>query len=327
MWEQKRFEFVLECRQPIAHHECSIGNHALLMRRKVRQPDGSWCNVPVITGDTMRHGLREASALAVLDAADLLGGNQLSEAALRLLFAGGMITGSAGGAVKLDAYRELCELIPPLALFGGCAQNRCIPGRLIVEDAVLACVESRHHTPEWALQWIDRHGGTDTSRSHIEEVQRVRMDPSLDPAKRKLLTEGDQVGANARLLSSETASASVDHAAKDEAKSTMLPRTFERIAAGSLLSWGVVATLTSELDLDTFNAAVFMFLSRAYVGGKRGTGHGLLAPVAARDLQLTRPSEQGSEMTDLAPRVGELFRKHVQERKDRVREFLASVAA
>lgn len=332
MLETKRYEFVLEAASPIAHHEGTIGNHATIMRRKTRQPDGSWAHVPCITADTMRHKLREASSLAILDAAGLLSAGTLSEAALRLLFAGGMITGSAGGAVKLDTYRELCDMIPPLALFGGCAENRCIPGRMNVDDAVLICSESEHQLPAYVHDWIRNHGGdVDTARAHVEEAQRVRMDPSLNPAKRALLTTGEQVAINTRLQLSERASAEEDHAAKTEAKSTMLPRTFERVASGSLFFWSLQCTLLSDLDLDTFNAAVLGFLGRAVVGGKQGTGHGQLKVRWAWQHTLTRHRETPDtfETGALAPKVGELLRAHMRDsrRIERLQTFLAGVNA
>src|SRR5262245_29758625 len=112
MYEQKRFEFILQAAEPIAHHSETYGNAQVAMRKKVRQPDGSFASVPCITGDTLRHGLREASTYALLDAAGMLADPDLSESACRLLFAGGMITGSAGGAVKLGDYAEMVDLIP-----------------------------------------------------------------------------------------------------------------------------------------------------------------------------------------------------------------------
>jgi hypothetical protein len=328
MYETKTFEFILRADEPIAHHEGSIGNTSLCMRRKQRQPDGTFTDVPIVTGDTMRHKLREASAFAVLDAADLLTSEVLTEPALRLLFAGGQITGASGGSVKLDAYRELVELVPPLALFGGCAQNRCIPGRLWINDAVLICEETMWKLPPKVVSWLE-NTHVDTARRHVEEVQRVRMDPSLDPAKRKLLTGGDQVEANRRLVARENASSEEDDAGKLAEKSTMLPRTFECIVSGSLFYWKTSATLLSELDLDTYQATVMMFLANAYVGGKRATGHGKLSVVKAWQMSATRPRDIAEDVQAdaLAPRVGGILRAHVQERKDRVKQFLETVLA
>lgn len=322
----QRFEFLLQAQQPIAHHAETFGNHAVIQRRRVRQADGSFSDVPVISADTMRHGMREASAYAFLDAAGLLDDGNLTESALRLLFSGGMVGGRGdGGTLNLDQYRQLCELCPPLALFGGCASNRVIPGRLFVEDAVLLCEESARHAPEWSMDGVTLA----SQRAHVEEAQRVRMDPTLDPGKRKLLTDGAQVDATKRLASSEAAHAADDAVAREDTKSSMMPRTFERVVQGSLFSWAVSAHTYSDLDVDTLMVALGVFLSRPVVGGKRGTGHGELRVVSARDIAVTRPAERAEvvDVTALGGRVGALFRAHVAERKDRIKSFLGSVEA
>lgn len=326
-----RYEFVLRAEQPIAHHSETLGNEAIIMRRKVRQRAGGWADVPIVTADAMRHGMRSASAYALLDAAGMLEQPALSEAALRLLFAGGMITGRGDAStVSLDRYRELCELVPSMALFGGCADNRSIPGRLRVEDATLICDETRHYVAPWALSYAEREGGAlDSCRSHVEEVQRVRMDPTLVPAKRLLLTTDDQVSVNNRLAASEKAHHEDNAIERAESKSSMMPRRFERLAQGSYLSWACEAEVFTDLDRDTFHVAAAAFLASARVGGKQGTGHGLLRPLAANSVAMARPADAltSVDATALAPRMGELFRAHVAERADRIREFFAGVNA
>lgn len=330
--EIRRYEFVLEAKTAIAHHEEVMGNSAIHMRRKMRMPDGTFARVPIITADCLRHGLREAAAYATLDAAGLLaeGGAGLSEGALRLLFTGGMVTGRGdASAVKLDEFRTMCELVPPLGLLGGCADNRVIPGRMQVDDALLICEETAHLVAPWAMAWASARGAIDTHRAHIEEVQRVRMDPMLDPGKRRLLTDGAQVAGNAKLLASESASATGDAIEKDANKSTMMPRRFESVVAGSLFFWAVQATTHSDLDVDTFDTMCATFLAQARVGGKRGTGHGHIAPLVANQVAVLRPSDAhtGVDFGALAKGKGVLFREHVAARKDRVREFLQAVNA
>ncbi len=325
----RRFEFLLEAVTPIAHHEGSIGNHAVVMRRKVRLAGGDFADVPIITGDTMRHGLREAAAYALLDAAGLLDAERLSAAAVRLLFNGGVLTGRGdGGAVNLDQYRELVEMIPSLALLGGCAANRVIPGRLVVEDATLLCEETRR----WAPAWADGVLAGETfgmARGYVEEQQRVRMDALLDPGKRRLLTDGEQVKANARLVASEAAHAGDDAIEREKSKSSMLPRTYESVIRGAVFLWSVQAETHSDLDDDTLMTILGVFLARPRVGGKKGTGHGELRVIAARDIAVRRPSE-ACEVLDcsaLGARVGELFRTHVAARAERLKAFLSTVDA
>lgn len=327
-----RYELVLEAAQAIAHHQDTYGNTAVAMRRKVRQPDGTFTHVPVVTGDTMRHGLREAAAYALLDAAGLLDHADLSEAALRLLFAGGMITGSAGGAVKLGDYRELVDLVPPLALLGGCCQNRSIPGRLIVDDALLICEETRHLVPPHVLAWVAETQGSDrleSCRSHVEEVTRVRMDPCLTPSKRLLLSAGARAKAEGRLLANEAAGEEGDRVAQDREKSTMMPRSFETVAQGSLFWWAVEAQCWGDLDEESFHVMLAAFLARARVGGKRATGHGAIRPVHGFDCRVHRPADDltAIDVTALGHRVGVLFQQHVRSRTEKLARFLREVEA
>lgn len=325
MNEMRRYEFILRADQPIAHASETFGNTSISMRRKVRLPDGSWAQVPIVTGDTLRHGLRESAAYSVLDAAGMLDAPGLTESALRLLFAGGMIGGKGdAGTVKLDGYREMVDLMPPLGLLGGCAQNRSIPGRLWVDDAMLLCEETRHLWPAWVAEYM-REASVDTCRAHVEEVQRVRMDPALMPDKRALLTDGG-AAIEKRLGAHESASAKKDAIEKDDAKSTMLPRRYETVVAGSLFMWGLTARCLSDLDVGALNTMVGAFLSRAVVGGKRATGHGRITAIEARGVPLTRPAESAGATLDDAMGV-QLFREHVTARAEKIRAWLAGVDA
>lgn len=324
----KQYGFILEAQSPIAHHEESLGNVSTFMRRKVRQPDGTWSRVCYLTGDTMRHGLREAAAYAFLDAAGLLDA-KLSEAAVRLLFNGGMVTGRGDASkIDMDRFREMCLLCPPLGILGGCADNRAIPGRLFVDEATLLCEEEAPHLPEWVTAWLGKQQ-LSSQRDHLEEVQRVRMDSSLDPSKRALMLPDAQVEVSKRLTESESAHATDDAVAKDASKSTMLPRKFERLAKGSQFHWRVTCHCLSELDVDAFHVMVGTFLSRCMVGGKKATGHGELKCVTARDITIARPSERADsvEVTDLATKVGSTFYAHVASHKEQIEQWLATVNA
>lgn len=323
--ELKRLEFLLEAESPLAHHEASYGNTAVIMRQRIRQRDGTFASVPIVTGDTMRHGLREAATYALLDIAGMLG-ETLSESALRLLFAGGMVTGGGGQSVRLDDYREMVDLVPTLALLGGCAMNRVIPGQMVVDPALLICEETKHVVPVWALEAA---GALHSCRSHVEEVQRVRMDPLLDPGKQKLLLPAARKATECRLLASESASETGDAIAVESSKSSMMPRRYETVVQGSLFYWSVSARCYSALDLDSLMTMVGAFLREARVGGKRGTGHGRLRPLQARDVRIAPFRDRIDTLDIVTPdsRVGSLFRSHVEARAERLREFLGRVAA
>jgi hypothetical protein len=331
--EQHRIEVLLEAEQPIAHLAESFGNVGILNTRPIRQHDGSIARVPEISGDAMRHGLREAGAYVFLDAAGMLDSPALGEAALRLMFAGGMVTGKGdAGAVRLGEYRKMVDLVPMLALLGGCAENRTIPGRLCVDPATLVCEESARFLPEWIARHPIAGLHTDeTWRGSVEEVQRVRMDPSLDPGKRALLESGAVAQIEARLDRSEKASREDDAVSAQANKSTMLPRRYERVIQGALFSWSVTVTLFSPLDTDTFYTALLGFMGNMIVGGKRATGHGKMRVVQATRTVLARareiPKPEDMSLTTLSPQIGNVFLAHVEERAAKIREYLATVNA
>lgn len=339
--EQHRLEVLVEADQPIKHLAESIGNQGILNARRIRQPDNTFALVPEVSGDAMRNGLRQAAAEVTLHAtADRTGGvakHDLTEAALRLLFAGGMVTGNGDAAsVKMGEYRKMVDLLPHLGLLGGCAQNRTIPGRMNVSPATLVCAEAARFLPEWMPTWLveNGHGSphTQSCRESIEEVQRVRMDPMLNPARRALLSPEEANRMERRLEASERASETGDAAAALATKSRMMPRRYERIAQGAIFSWAVDATLTSELDVDTFYTMFCVFASDMVVGGGRATGHGRLRVLAVRRAIVTRDVTSATRpeavgLAEIRPKVGQVFSDHVTSRAEQVRAFLKVVDA
>lgn len=332
-----RYEMLLEAQTPIAHHAEVMGNHAVLMDRKLRMPDGTFQKNHIVTADTMRHGMRAASTYATLEAAGMLDNPGLSESALRLLFSGGMVTAKGdAGNINLEAYRKMVELVPSLAIFGGCVDARVVPGQVQIDDAELICAESLHRYSDSIRGYLDgrRPDGVvaaqvvDPRRAHVEQVTRVRMDPLLDPGKRKLLSAGAEAEVQKRLTSGEVAHEEDDAVAKESSKSSMMPRSFEAICAGSLFRWGLTATTYTELELDTLVASIAAFLHHAQVGGKKGTGHGRLKLVAVWGEVAVGHVADTSVLTTLDGKsVGALFRAHVKAHATEIKSWLGGVNA
>lgn len=323
--EQLRYEMVVRARDPIAHAAETLGNASILNRKRVRVPGGDTVMVGYLSGDCIRHQLREAAAYGTLHAAGLLDDPQLSEGALRLLFAGGQVTGRGDASVvNLDAYRKLVALFPPLALLGGCADNRPIPGQVNVDEGNLLCSEMLHLTPPWVVKWATDNGERiESCRGAVEEVQRVRMDPTLVPEKVKLLSDAGKANVDGRLLKSEKAHEDADSKAKAESKSAMMPRTHERIVQGSLLWIGVEARTYTDLELDAFQFALACMLNNFRVGGKQAQGHGRLEFVAGARIRF-EPSAGKLENVgaELAPKTGDLYKAHVTARKEELTTWL-----
>lgn len=341
MWKQLRAEVLFEAAGPIAHFEGTDGNHSMIAMTKVRRPKGGFAMVPIVSGNAMRNRMRFVSSMALLRAADMLG-EALSEPALRLLFNGGGFAGAskgdeeseapkakgkkkggAKGVVNIDFYRELCELVPSLAIFGGVA-GRIIPGKLQVGQLMLVCEESKHHVPEWISEKLEAEGAQlDPARSHVERAQNVRMDAMLSPAMRTLLLPDAQVEANARLLRADNAQAA-EESTHEADKSKMLPYTFERVARGSLFFWSCTVTVNSALEEDTFYVTLAELLRAGpVVGAKSGVDdHGQLRCIDARGIEVSREVRKADALDIEGRKPGSLFVPHVQERKERIAEFL-----
>lgn len=325
--KRMRYEVLLVAKQPIAHAEGTVGNATLAMRRKVRMRSGEIASVPIVTADTMRHQMREAAAMALLDGLGMIEQPSLTEAATRLIFNGGMLTAKGSGAsVSLKDFRALNALVPTLALFGGCANGQLVPGQLEVSDAVPIAEETLSLVPEWM---IARAGEIVSARELLDEEQRVRFDPMRDPSKTRLLEAGARDAVERKATAREEAHDSGNDSDAMATKSTMLPRTCEVIAPGTLLAWEVTATTYDALQEDTFAVVMGAFLRCPIVGGKRGTGHGKLEPIAGNEVPIARPAElaQSLDLAALSTKRGDIFRAHVRDQGGAIRAALAKVAA
>ncbi|MEN6535532.1 MAG: hypothetical protein ABFD89_17845 [Bryobacteraceae bacterium] len=327
MMQTTTWQMILRAEDPIAHSMGNIGNKSMIMTKKIGMPDGTIEEVPYITGDCLRHGLRETAAYATLHAANMLDDPQLDRGALRFLFNGGMITGKGDGSTfKVNKYRELVILFPPLALFGGCTDARALPGQIDVWEGNLVCSETLHLLPKWVGEWANVNlKEVQNAWEMIEEVQRVRMDPELLPEKIKLLTEADQIVVHNKAAAMEVARENDDALAVKESKSAMLPRTHERFLQGSLFCWGVTGRTYTDLELDAFSYIMACYLANMKVGGMARSGHGRMRVVEGRRVhQLPMGSDIESLGEQLTAGVGSLYRAHVQERSEDLRKWLTS---
>lgn len=329
MFEQKRYEFILEATRPIVHLAETIGNRGVIARRKIRY-NGEWTTVPIISGNQLRHKLREAGTRCLLDALGMSDTESLLEPTIRLLFNGGELKKrGSGGTINFESYRTLCEMIPTIALLGGCANGQINEGQGSVDYALLICDETIDKLPPWVAEHLVTTGAhTDEARSHIEEIQNVRSDSVMSPQVQRLLTTSEKVRVNQKLLARSTAHDKGDDV-ESEDKSHMMPYSTESIAMGSLFYWSVAFNVYDEVQLDTLHTMVLAWLNHPTVGGRSGSGHGELRLVTARNIQVARPSEKATAvaMADLAPRVGSVFLAHVQERAERIKEYLQKVEA
>lgn len=305
-----RVDFLLRAITPIAHHAEVNGNIASMMREDLAFGAHTH-SVPIITGDTMRHGLRAAAADLALEAAGITG--DLGESAVRFLYNGGGIGGQPGASVDVKAYREMVEIHPALALLGGCVDNRILAGSLQVNRALLVCSEAQDAgvLPEWvgcASEQVER-----SCVAWCDEVMRTRMEPMMQPGKRAL------AGADADDY--------LERLIAGEATNTMMPRTFEVVKAGALFWWSVSAQPVNGLQRDAFWAMVGRFLSAPTVGGKQGSGFGRLSLVRAWGCTSMPARVEASPMTmaDACDAAADRHAEHIAKNAERLADMLRKV--
>lgn len=330
MRERMTVEMILRAEQPISHGAGNEGNFGIIKRRKMQADDGSFVEVPYVSGDSLRHQLREAGSMALLQASGLLDDPQLSEAALRLLFNGGMVSGSSK-AVSVAEWAELRELLPHVALLGGCVSNTIREGTVTADSALLVCEETLPFLPPKVGAWLESIGRRVSSEAeHVTIEERTRMDPTTRPTQVRLLASGAQKDVEERRTKRESASRAGDDAAALASKGSGMPFEYETICARSLWYWRVSAWVHSEIERDAFAVMLAAYLADPHMGGKIHQGNGRVS--VAHVWGDARPAERVDEGATLtadgitSPEVARYI-AHVGERRERIRDLLASVVA
>lgn len=320
--ETTRYVCVVRAVQAIAHHRGNVGNHQTLMRSAVRLPGGEISDVPEITGNSVRNRLRRSAAICSLDAAGILGDPQLERGAMKLLFNGGMMTGKGDASViNIDRWRELVTLFPPLAILGGCIDNRVQQGQLNVDAAKLICEENMHSLSQWTKQWLqDNNEGVRESAYSIEKVQRVHMDPETQPENLKLLSDGARMQVVNKHLLQAKAHDDGNAIEASKSKSDMLPYTFERLIRGSLFQLSFLLRSYSDLEKDAFEYAYNCLLNNLRLGGKQSTEHGEMEFLAGARVNFRQYT--GDLDTETKASTGELFRSHITAHKEQLVDWL-----
>lgn len=319
---------LVEALTPIAHHEGNDGNHANQMTARMRLSDGTFGRIPVVTADSMRNWMRRMSAqhlLAVVQAPPL------TEAALRLLFAGGMLTGKGDGSqVKIDAFRALESLCPSLTLFGGCVNGSIIPGRLEVEQMTLICEETKHAIPPLVLEAAQEIGPLVSYRLQTDQPMRVRMDPASNPLLQHLLSEPERRRIAGRVDAREVAHETGDALAARDVKSSMMPRTYDTICQGALFSWQIAGHFHSEMDEAAYYSTLaYLVSTEARIGGKKGTGNGRIKALRVNNTVLPTREALASEvnLNAVGQNLGKMYTDYLTSKRAEICDFLAKVDA
>lgn len=131
------------------HHGAGVsGNTQKLRTQPATNPwTGETYNCPIVSGNSLRHAIRDACAELTLGAVDAQPGT-LSKPLVDLLYSGGALTGSEGANVDLDRHRQLDHMWPPAGLLGYAGRGQIWAGTLYADFLLPVCTENLWRTPE-----------------------------------------------------------------------------------------------------------------------------------------------------------------------------------
>ncbi|GAA3878405.1 hypothetical protein GCM10022243_48890 [Saccharothrix violaceirubra] len=130
---------------PLHHGAGTAGNTSLIRTQRMVRPDGTVAQVPFVSGNSLRHGLRAGLAWHAVRTLGVEDGG-LSKAVVDLLWSGGAIT-RTGSQTDLALLRRVEHLYPPLALMGYSAAADMTAGTLAVDQLHLVCAENAWRLP------------------------------------------------------------------------------------------------------------------------------------------------------------------------------------
>jgi len=234
---------------PIHHGAGTAGNTSLLRVQEVLLPDGDLARVPFVSGNSIKHRLREAMvhhAVKILDVPD----HSMSNAAVNLLFSGGALT-ATGANVDLELHRKFQSLWPSLGLCGYAAGNTMMQSKLAVSHWHLVCSENFWRLPtDCAAHKLAALSAAALRSSDFG----TRMAQTNRAGVREILVEGDAPGESGQMI-----------------------YDFETIAAGALLYGSIRVANVTPHELAALHAGIGTIsegVSIWHVAAKTSVGFG-----------------------------------------------------
>lgn len=330
-----KIDIIATALEPIVHGAGTSGNTQLLRMQEwfyvdERTQKPVRCRVPFISGNSIKHRLRDCAIRYALDAMGVEDGT-LSKAEVDLLFSGGHLSKS-GSAVDLTAARKLSQLLPPLSLCGYSAGNAMEESKIAVSNLHVVCAENKARVPDHLRDspMLSLAAGS----LRVEEFG-TRHDQATKAVGRRWLEAGagEEVATKkAKQLAGK--SDKKTSAADDRGDSAQMIYTFQAIAAGAKL-WGDVrfADLT-ELEQAAL-ASAFHYGSTGRrgddlvmsVGAKSSIGYGSIRVELVTSLRIAPPVYQTTALATAGDDATGRYREHLRDRRDEIlgaiREALA----
>ena len=293
---------------PLSHIGESLGPDSYLSQDIIIGPDGKPVECFLYSGNAFRGHMRDLAAAYMTEK---LGGLRYNPSVFYLLFSGGSLGGDQ--SVDIDQARMYRRNIPMLSVFGGGVGNQILTGKikvgamypLVAEcQRILPAHLRQEDAPSWR-QWTYEKSFTRMDDAKNENLRKhlsgAENDGLLGPAEQQTLLPGE--------------GKTKDKKKKDDPPQQMR-YTVEMLAAGSVLYQRIDLCDMNDLELGAFVSALVELSKHPYIGGKSGTGHGMVEikyhwrPAGTKEsagkfiqidadcLYLSKPAEEAKDRYD-----------------------------
>lgn len=287
-------DMVATALDPLHHGAGTIGNVQVLRTQSVILDDGSEARIPFISGNSVKHLLRDGGARFAIEALGIEDG-MLTKGMVDLLWSGGGLT-KGGSAVAIGKARELERLFPLLSVLGYGAGNTMTASKLRVDHLHLVCAENAWRMP---APLLDTPHAKMLAGEYQGEEFGTRHDALRDPTAARILDVQTRTmieGERSDKSKDKTASAKVTDSAQ-------MIYEFETVKAGSRF-WGRIGFRDlSPLEIGALQASLGRSCQGmhgdAYVyhlGAKASVGFGRMAVTFTGSLRhIARPVEHEAD--------------------------------
>jgi len=303
----------------------------MLRVQEIINPDGEEVRVPFISGNSVKHMIRQAGVEFALSAMNIPDGT-FSKQVVDLLFSGGHLS-KGGAAVNLQRARQIADLFPILSVCGYSAGNYMAHSKLKVDQIHLVCEENLFRLPINLKEY--KQAKTRASVFRGEDFG-TRHEATRSPRVAKLLS------TEAKALLEGRISEALEKSEKGEivgkaADSSQMIFEFQVIKPGSMLFGGLnyidlsvleLAALSSALNCacqgEVADGLVFHLGAKSSIGLGRvamkwsGSIRGPVAPISREDNSLV--PEKGST-------VPKAYIEHLRRNRDDIIKLLEETMA
>jgi CRISPR type IV-associated protein Csf2 len=316
------FEGTMTALTSISHIGETHGINAKLRREKIVQPDGSVEEVPTISGNSLRGILRDRGMLYMLRALGY-GVNEetgevkgLSLAAFDFLFSGGALTSTGSRGLDIDEARRWCELIPPVALFGGAMGNQIMSGKAKIGKVIPICKETAHLLPERFVDGVNLQSIWEL----CQEEAYTRRDDEKSERLRQLIAPPVRALLEAKAAAEREKRGTTEDVVRETGQKQQMRYYVETLAAGTQFFWEITLEDVTDVEFEAFCVTLAEFGRLPYIGGKSGVGHGKVAIQFDKWIEINpRLTPTGREVGFV---LGSQYQKHLQQNADAIRELI-----